>query len=120
MAKYVIREFVGGKMVGHEVEGETKEEALKVFEAGLPAMRAEREAAEKLTKEVTKDSVESAAKMNGRKYVALEFRCSSCGTALEAVFRDGVLEIAPCPVCLEELGNMVEAGRRFMERKRAT
>jgi hypothetical protein len=129
----MIREYLeGGKVVGHPIEAATKEEALKIFEEKLPGIQKNRD--EELARREVEDFLHPAekvpvgdgrdfkipipdAKLNGRKFLALEFQCSACGAALEAVFKDGFLQIAPCPTCLGELENMIAAVKRFLDRK---
>ena len=57
-------------------------------------------------------------KLNGRKFDGLFFQCSSCGSSLGAVFKDGYLQISPCPTCLGEMEKVVEATKRFLEKKK--
>jgi len=144
----MIREYLeGGKMIGHPIEAATKEEAMEVFAQGLKEKAAERDqkAAVREVEELlhpgstvapepralgdspvgvvikapTLKVPEKNPALNGRKFLALEFQCSACGAALEAVFKDGFLQIAPCPTCLGELENMIAAGKRFLDRKHA-
>ena len=116
MPEFLIREFVDGKMIGHPVEAETKEEAIEKFHEALPFLK-EQESEEDHSPDVGNKPVPNK-KLNGRKFLSLEFQCSSCGTVLVAVFKDGYLQIDPCPTCLGELEKMVEASKRFLERKR--
>jgi len=121
MATFMVREYLeGGKMVGHPIEAGSQEEALKIFEEKLPGIREERvrEKAEEVPIAGPGiPRIRTDFSLNGKKFLALEFQCSACGAALEAVFKDGFLQIAPCPTCLGELENMIAAGKRFLDRK---
>jgi hypothetical protein len=125
MPTFLVREMIDGKLIGGPIEAKSEEEAKKLFKKKLPALR-------KLAADLPPEDVDEAVlpegvsiqepepnkKLNGRKFLSLEFQCSSCGVALSAVFRDGYLQIDPCPTCLGELEKMVEASKRFLERKR--
>ena len=122
MPTFLVREMIDGKLIGGPIEAPTREAAEKIFKKKLPQLK---KLAAELPVEDTEEAVESPAeapepnkKLNGRKFLSLEFQCSSCGVVLSAVFRDGYLQIDPCPTCLGELEKMVEASKRFLERKR--
>ena len=117
MATYMMRALVNGKMIGHSLEAETDEEARARFEEALPilAQQADRPPAE------ARADAEVLLKnegLNGRKFLSIEFQCAACGSALEAEFREGYLQVSPCPTCLGELESMVAASKRFLERKK--
>ena len=126
MATFLVRKLVEGKMIGGPIEAASREAAEKIFEKNLPKLK-------KLAAEIPAETgLEGALalselpppgpvenrKLNGKKFLSLEFQCSSCGTILVAVFKDGYLQIDPCPTCLGELEKMVEASKRFLERKK--
>ena len=126
MGTFLVREIIDGKMVGGPIEAGSREEAEKIFKKKLPALK-------KLAAELPEtglDDVEVPVplapreqprldkKLNGKKFLGLEFQCSGCGEILVAVFKDGYLQIDPCPTCLGELENMVAASKRFLERKK--
>ena len=114
MPVFMMRYEVNGKFLGHPVEADTKEQAQEKFEkilpdlANPPPLPPDSPSAPPLTNK----------KLNGKKFLSLEFQCSSCGTILVAVFKDGYLQIDPCPTCLGELESMVAASKRFLERKK--
>ena len=123
MPVFMMRTIVDGKIIGHPVEADTAEEAEKKFQEALPFLLEQ-------AKDVAPPSLPPGSpsappplppslnpEMNGRKFLSLEFQCSSCGTILSATFKDGYLQIDPCPTCLGELLNIVEASKRFTERK---
>jgi hypothetical protein len=126
MPTFMIREFVDGKMIGHPVEAETAEEAAARFAEELPELLAKE--AEAKGKALLAASVASQIEgrpqparnpaLDGRKFINIEFQCAACLEPLQAEFRDGYLQIAPCPTCLGELENMVAASRRFLDRKK--
>ena len=121
MATFLVREIIDGKMVGGPIEASSREEAEKIFKKKLPALK-------RLAAELPETGLEESPaevmrpeankKLNGKKFLGLEFQCSACGVALAATFKDGYLQIDPCPTCLGELENMVAASKRFLERKK--
>ena len=124
MPTYMMRALVNGKMIGHSVEAETEEEAKVKFEEALPLLA--QQAAEADRPPAAAESRADAEfgillkneGLNGRKFLSIEFQCAACGSALEAEFRDGYLQVSPCPTCLGELESMVAASKRFLERKK--
>ena len=136
MGNFMMRALVNGKMVGRVVGADSEEEARARFTEELPEMmaaeaRAGMDAAGLGVSSaahamgVGEDPVSSRARiargdtaLDGRRFTGIEFRCSGCGSALEAVFQDGFLQVAPCPVCLGELESMVQATERFLERRK--
>ena len=125
MPTFMIREFVDGKMIGHPVEAETAEEAAAKFAEELPLLLAkEAEARAVEAKALLASSMASQIEgrpqparnpaMDGRKFINIEFQCAACLEPLQAEFRDGYLQIAPCPTCLGELQNIVAASKRFL------
>ena len=120
MPTYMMRALVNGKMIGHPVEAETEEEAKAKFEEALPILAQQAAEADRPPAESRADA-EVLLKnegLNGRKFLSIEFQCAACGSALEAEFRDGYLQVSPCPTCLGELESMVAASKRFLERKK--
>ena len=122
MPVFMMRTIVDGKIIGHPVEADTAEEAEKKFQEALPFLLEQKKDEAHETLPASYPSVPPVApvqnhEMNGRKFLSLEFQCSSCGTILSATFKDGYLQIDPCPTCLGELLNIVEASKRFTERK---
>ena len=123
MPVFMMRTIVDGKIIGHPVEADTPEEAEKKFNEALPFLKeqvaediraSEESVATELANAIRPMKNES---LNGKPFLSLEFQCSSCGTLLAATFKDGYLQIDPCPTCLGELLNIVEASKRFTERK---
>ena len=127
MPVFMMRALVNGKMIGHPVEAEDEESAKAKFEEVLPLLTEQaaevtrpQSDSERLIEQagVSKREPIRNEALNGRKFLSIEFQCSACGTALEAEFRDGYLQIAPCPTCLGELESMVAASKRFLDRKK--
>lgn len=125
MATFMVREIVDGKIIGHPVEAENGEEARKKFAEALPFLKQQAAGAEGKSAPKVEEPPEPKRRkplkdesLNGKSFMSLEFQCSSCGTLLAAVFKDGYLQVDPCPTCLGELENMVEASKRFLERKK--
>ena len=122
MPTFLVREMIDGKLVGGPIEAESEEAARKIFKKKLPQLK--KLAAELPDAPEDEDPIEAPSrpepnrKLNGRKFLSLEFQCSSCGVVLSAIFKDGYLQIDPCPTCLGELEKMVEASRRFLDRKK--
>ena len=124
MPTYMMRALVNGKMIGHPVEAESEEEAKVKFEEALPLLA--QQAAEADRPPAAAESRADAEfgillkneGLNGRKFLSIEFQCAACGSGLEAEFRDGYLQVSPCPTCLGELESMVAASKRFLERKK--
>jgi hypothetical protein len=113
MPTYMMRALVNGKMIGHPVEAETEEEAKAKFDEALPILAQQAAEARADAGILLKNEG-----LNGRKFLSIEFQCAACGSALEAEFRDGYLQVSPCPTCLGELESMVAASKRFLERKK--
>ena len=122
MPTYIMRALVNGKMIGHSVEAETEEEAKVKFEEDLPLLAQQAAEADRppAAAEARADAgiLLKNEGLNGRKFLSIEFQCAACGSALEAEFRDGYLQVSPCPTCLGELESMVAASKRFLERKK--
>ena len=122
MPVFMMRYEVNGKFLGHPVEADTKEQAQEKFEKILPDLAKLDLRSESPPPPLPPDSPSAPPltnkKLNGKKFLSLEFQCSSCGTILVAVFKDGYLQIDPCPTCLGELESMVAASKRFLERKK--
>jgi hypothetical protein len=118
MATYMMRALVNGKMIGHTVEAETDEEAKAKCEEALPLLA--QQEADRPPAEARADAgiLLKNEGLNGRKFLSIEFQCAACGSELEAEFRDGYLQVSPCPTCLGELESMVAASKRFLERKK--
>ena len=129
MPTFMMRALVNGKMIGHPVEAEDEEEAKKKFAEALPflteqAKDTEAARASTAAQIRTADFGESDGHghqlpvknpaMDGRKFINIEFQCAACLEPLQAEFRDGYLQIAPCPTCLGELQNIVAASKRFL------
>ena len=114
MPTFMMRALVNGKMIGHPVEAEDEEEAKKKF--------AEEQARDAEDAPPPLPSPQAPPLKNptldGKTFLSLEFQCSACGVSLAAVFKDGYLQIDPCPTCLGELESMVAASKRFLERKK--
>ena len=120
MATYMMRALVNGKMIGHSVEAETDEEAKAKCEEALPLLAQQEADRAPAAGEARADAgiLLKNEGLNGRKFLSIEFQCAACGSALEAEFRDGYLQVSPCPTCLGELESMVAASKRFLERKK--
>ena len=121
MPTYMMRAMVNGKMIGHSVEAETDEEAKVKFEEALPLLAQQAAEADRppAAAESRADGILLKNEgLNGRKFLSIEFQCAACGSGLEAEFRDGYLQVSPCPTCLGELESMVAASKRFLERKK--
>ena len=122
MPTYMMRALVNGKMVGHPVEAETEEQAKAKFEEALPLLAQQAAEADRAPAagEARADAgiLLKNEGLNGRKFLSIEFQCAACGSGLEAEFRDGYLQVSPCPTCLGELESMVAASKRFLERKK--
>ena len=118
MPTFMMRALVNGKMIGHPVEADTKEQAQEKFEKILPDLAKSESPPPPLPPDSPSAPPLTNKKLNGKKFLSLEFQCSSCGTILVAVFKDGYLQIDPCPTCLGELESMVAASKRFLERKK--
>ena len=122
MPTYMMRALVNGKMIGHPVEAESEEEAKAKFEEALPILAQQAAEADRppAAAEARADAgiLLKNEGLNGRKFLSIEFQCAACGSALEAEFRDGYLQVSPCPTCLGELESMVAASKRFLERKK--
>ena len=122
MPTYMMRALVNGKMIGHPVEAETEEEAKAKFEEALPILAQQAAEADRPPAESRADAefgiLLKNEGLNGRKFLSIEFQCAACGSGLEAEFRDGYLQVSPCPTCLGELESMVAASKRFLERKK--
>ena len=116
MPTYMMRALVNGKMIGHPVEAESEEEAKAKFEEALPILA--QQAADRPPAAADAGILLKNEGLNGRKFLSIEFQCAACGSALEAEFRDGYLQVSPCPTCLGELESMVAASKRFLERKK--
>lgn len=124
MAKHLIREFVDGKMVGHEVEAESKEEALKKFQDEVvPALGLERaqEKADRIAE--AERSMRSDPRipprmdpaLDGKRFGGIEFRCGVCKSPLTAEFLGGYLEVSHCPKCLAKMDAILGAVKTFEE-----
>ena len=118
MPKYMMRALVNGKMIGHSVEAETDEEAKARFEEALPILAQQAAEADRAPAGADAGILLKNEGLNGRKFLSIEFQCAACGSGLEAEFRDGYLQVSPCPTCLGELESMVAASKRFLERKK--
>jgi hypothetical protein len=119
MPTYMMREIVNGKMIGHPVEADDEEEARAKFKEVLPLLL-EQEADKEVPTPIPPSStppIKNEA-LNGAKFQSIEFQCSACGSNLISVFKDGYLQVDPCPTCLGELENMVSASKRFLDRKK--
>ena len=120
MPTFMMRALVNGKMIGHPVEAEDEEEAKKKFAEALPFLTEQAKDAEDAPPPLP-SSLPPPLKnsdLDGKTFLSLEFQCSACGVSLAAVFKDGYLQIDPCPTCLGELESMVAASKRFLERKK--
>ncbi len=122
MPVFQARAIINGKLTAATVERDvepTKDEWEEILE---DAQRAEVEAA--LHPDAAPEpaalppAVIPNKKLNGKQFQGLAFRCSACEAPLTAVFKDGWLEIAPCPSCLGEMEKVVEATRKFLDRKK--
>ena len=125
MPVHMIRSLVDGKMVGMPIEADSPEEARRLFEGKIGKIREATGQAvavagpgsEALEAEPGPAPVANR-KLNGRKFLGIEFQCSSCGSPLAAVFRDGYLQVDPCPTCLGEMEKIVASTKKFLERKK--
>jgi phage FluMu protein Com len=124
MPTFMLRALVNGKMIGHPVDAETEEEAKAKFQEVLPLLAEQAEDAARgetplpsLPPGSPRPPPVKNPALDGQKFLSLEFQCSACGALLAATFKDGYLQIDPCPTCLGELESMVAASKRFLERK---
>ena len=130
MPKFMVRGVVNGKLIGKEVEQDTeptKEEAEAIInEAALDEL--EKAFHPESSDEDVPISSPAAVQprrvpraqpeLDGRTFDGLSFRCSTCQSPLTCEFRDGYLQLSPCPTCLGELEKIVEATKRFSEKRK--
>jgi hypothetical protein len=121
MPVYQGRAIIDGRLLAATVERDvepTKEEWEEILLDSQAEELEKKVHGEGTVLPVSREEVIPNRKLNGKKFINLEFQCKACLAPLQAEFRDGYLQIAPCPECLGEMEKVVEATRRFLERKK--